>query len=193
MGLTFFIENIFLGVGLAMDAFSVSLVNGISEPCMKKKKIILIAFVFALFQALMPLTGWLCVHTILDKFRMIEPFIPWIAFLLLLYIGAGMLKDGIKNDENDDSCSHKVGFCALIIQGIATSIDALSVGFTIASYNFFTALIAATVIAAVTFVICFGGVVIGKHFGTHLSNKSLILGGSILIIIGAEILIKSFI
>lgn len=192
MVLAFFIVNIFLGVGLAMDAFSVSLVNGISEPCMKKKKIVLIALVFALFQAAMPLTGWLCVHTILDKFKMIEPFIPWIAFLLLLYIGAGMLKDGIKNDEEEDLCARKVGFMALIIQGIATSIDALSVGFTIASYNFVTALVATTIIAAVTFAICLGGVLIGKRFGTHLSNKSLILGGSILIIIGAEILIKSF-
>ena len=192
MVLAFFIENILLGVGLAMDAFSVSLVNGISEPCMKKKKIVLISLVFALFQAIMPLTGWLCVHTILDKFKMIEPFIPWIAFLLLLYIGAGMLKDGIKNDEEEDICSRKVCCTALIIQGVATSIDALSVGFTIASYNFIAALVAASVIAAVTFVICLGGVLIGKRFGTYLSNKSLILGGCILIFIGAEILIKSF-
>lgn len=189
----FFIENILLGVGLAMDAFSVSLVNGISEPCMKKKKIILIAFVFALFQALMPMTGWLCVHTIVDKFKMIQPFIPWIAFILLGYIGVGMLREGLKKDEAQNNCEREICFSALIIQGVATSIDALSVGFTLASYDIVAALLAANIIASVTFAICCGGVVIGKRFGTYLSNKSLILGGSILIVIGAEILIKGLI
>ncbi len=193
MNLAFFIENFLLGVGLAMDAFSVSMVNGMSEPCMKKKKVITIALTFALFQAAMPLTGWLCVHTIVDKFEAFRPFIPWIAFLLLLYIGGGMLKDGIKGEESLGECKQKIGFTALIIQGIATSIDALSVGFTLATYNTLLALTAATVIATVTFVICSGGVVIGKRFGTYLSNKSFILGGSILLIIGVEILIKGII
>lgn len=193
MNLAFFIENFLLGVGLAMDAFSVSLVNGMSEPCMKKKKAITIALVFSIFQAAMPLIGWLCVHTIVDKFQTFRPFIPWIAFLLLLYIGGGMVKDGIKGEESSDLCKQKIGFTTLIIQGIATSIDALSVGFTLATYNGLLALAAATIIAAVTFVICFGGVVIGKRFGTYLSNKSLILGGFILLFIGVEILIKGII
>ena len=193
MNLAFFVENFLLGVGLAMDAFSVSLVNGMSEPYMKKKKVITIALTFALFQAAMPLTGWLCVHTIVDKFEAFRPFIPWIAFLLLLYIGGGMLKDGIKGEESSGECKQKIGFTALVIQGIATSIDALSVGFTLATYNAFLALTAAFVIATVTFVICFAGVVIGKRFGTYLSNKSLILGGSILLFIGVEILIKGII
>lgn len=193
MNLAFFIENFLLGVGLAMDAFSVSLVNGISEPCMKKKKVITIALVFAIFQAVMPLIGWLCVHTIVDKFEAFRPFIPWIAFLLLLYIGGGMIKDGIKGEEVSDLCNHKIGFTALIVQGIATSIDALSVGFTLATYSVILALTAAIIIATVTFVICSGGVVIGKRFGTYLSNKSLILGGSILLVIGFEILIKGII
>lgn len=193
MNLAFFIENLLLGVGLAMDAFSVSLVNGMSEPCMKKKKVITIALVFAVFQAVMPITGWLCVHTIVDKFEAFRPFIPWIAFLLLLYIGGGMIKDGIKGEETSDLCKQKIGITALVIQGIATSIDALSVGFTLATYNVFLALTAAVVIAAVTFVICSGGVIIGKRFGTYLSNKSLILGGCILLFIGVEILIKGII
>ena len=193
MNLAFFIENFLLGVGLAMDAFSVSLVNGMSEPCMKKKKAITIALVFSAFQAVMPLTGWLCVHTIVDKFEAFRPFIPWIAFLLLLYIGGGMLKDGINGEKSSNTCSQKIGLTTLIIQGIATSIDALSVGFTLATYNALLALTAATIIAAVTFVICSGGVVIGKRFGTYLSNKSLILGGFILLFIGVEILIKGII
>ena len=190
MGIAFFAENLLLGIGLAMDAFSVSLVNGISEPCMKKKKEITIALVFAIFQAAMPLIGWVCVHTIVDKFEAFRPFIPWLAFLLLLYIGGGMLKDGIENKDSDQTCGQKIGFVALFIQGIATSIDALSVGFTLANYNVISALTAATIIAAVTFIICLGGVVIGKRFGTYLSNKSLILGGTILVAIGVEILLK---
>jgi len=173
-----------------MDAFSVSLVNGISEPCMKKKKTIAIALVFAAFQAIMPLTGWFCVHTIVDTFEMLRPFIPWIAFVLLLYIGGGMIKDGIKNDESSDKCRQSIVFKTLIIQGIATSIDALSVGFTLASYNALVALVAALIIATVTFAICFGGVLIGKKFGTCLSGKSMIFGGVILLVIGIEILIK---
>ena len=190
MGIGFFAENLLLGIGLAMDAFSVSLVNGISEPCMKKKKELTIALVFAIFQAAMPILGWVCIHTILDKFEAFRPFIPWIAFFLLLYIGGGMLKEGYENKDSDQVCEQKIGFAALFIQGIATSIDALSVGFTLANYNIISALVAAAIIAAVTFLICLGGVVIGKRFGTYLSNKSLILGGVILIAIGVEILLK---
>lgn len=187
---TFLLNNILLGIGLAMDAFSVSLVNGLSEPCMKRKKIVAVALVFAVFQAVMPLTGWFCVHTIVDKFSSFKPYVPWIAFLLLLYIGGGMISDGIKKKDSTEECSHSLGFLGLILQGIATSIDALSVGFTIAEYNGFMAVVSALIIAIVTFVICVGGIVIGKRFGTKLSNKSLILGGTILAFIGFEILIK---
>ncbi len=186
----FFLNSILLGIGLAMDAFSVSLVNGLSEPCMKRKKIVAIALVFAVFQAVMPLIGWFCVHTIVDKFHSFRPYVPWVALLLLLYIGIGMIKDGIKKKDSSEECSHSLGFFALIIQGIATSIDALSVGFTIAEYNSIMAVMSALIIAIVTFVICAGGVIIGKRFGTKISNKSLILGGTILIFIGFEILIN---
>lgn len=188
--LAFFINSLLLGVGLAMDAFSVSLVNGLSEPCMKRKKMLAVALVFALFQAAMPLIGWFCVHTIVDKFHAFKPYVPWVAFLLLLYIGGGMIVDGIKKKDSEEECPHSLGFLALIIQGIATSIDALSVGFTIAEYNCIMAVVSALIIALVTFVICVGGVVIGKRFGTRISNKSLILGGIILVFIGFEILIK---
>ena len=190
---TFLFNNILLGIGLAMDAFSVSLVNGLSEPCMKRKKIFLIAFVFAAFQAIMPLIGWFCVHTIVDKFAVFKAYIPWVAFILLIYIGGGMIKDGVKNDEQREECSHSLGLIALVIQGVATSIDALSVGFTIAEYNYVLAIVSAIIIAIVTFLICNAGVLIGKRFGTKLSGKSLVLGGTILAFIGIEILIKGVI
>ena len=183
----FIFNSVLLGVGLAMDAFSVSMANGLNEPSMKRKKMCLVAFVFAAFQALMPMIGWICVHTVVQYFTAFEKFIPWIALGLLGFIGGKMLVEGIKNEEEIEAAG--VGFSALMIQGVATSIDALSVGFTIADYGFVAALVCALIIAVVTFFICMGGLVIGKKFGTKLSNKASILGGVILIIIGIEIFV----
>ena len=184
---SFFFNSILLGVGLAMDAFSVSMANGLNEPAMKKNRMSVIAGVFAFFQFLMPMIGWICVHTIVQYFQMFEKFIPWIALFLLLYIGGSMLIEGIKGGEEEELKG--VGFKALMIQGVATSIDALSVGFTIADYNFLMAFICAVIIAVVTFFICMGGLQIGKTVGTKLSNKAAILGGVILIFIGIEIFV----
>ena len=186
----FVIQSVMLGVGLAMDAFSVSLANGLNEPKMKVKRMCLIAGVFAFFQALMPLTGWFCVHNLVKFFAVFEKFIPWIALILLAFIGGKMLLEGIQNREEDsEEGGSGLGFKLLLIQGVATSIDALSVGFTISEYGFIMAFASALIIAAVTFVICMAGIVIGKKFGTKLANKASILGGVILIIIGFEIFI----
>lgn len=181
----FFFNSILLGVGIAMDAFSVSMANGLNEPCMKRRKMCLVAGTFAFFQALMPLIGWICVHTIVERFSSFQKFIPFIALILLLFIGGKMLIDGIKHKEEEECTG--VGITALLVQGIATSIDALSVGFTIAEYNFANAVAAALIIALVTFMICVIGLLIGKRFGTVLSNKAQIFGGIILIAIGIEI------
>ena len=186
--LLFFTTNILLGVGLAMDAFSVSMANGLNEPHMKTGRICTIAGVFGTFQALMPMIGWFCVHTIAEYFHVFEKFIPWIALILLLFIGGKMLLEGIKNECEEEVSA--VSPWALFVQGIATSIDALSVGFTIAKYNWIMALAASLIIAIVTFFICVGGLIIGKKFGTKLSNKAQLLGGVILIAIGIEIFIK---
>lgn len=191
MDFAFILNSVLLGAGLAMDAFSVSLANGLNEPKMHKKKMILIAGMFAFFQFLMPMVGWFLVHTFVEHFVAFEKYIPWIALILLLYIGGGMLKSGIKC-ENEGVCS-VVGFGGLVVQGIATSIDALSVGFTIATYNLSMALVSSYIIAIVTFVLCMIGVMVGKKFGTNISNKASILGGIILIFIGFEILIKGLI
>lgn len=185
----FFFNSILLGVGLAMDAFSVSLANGLNDPKMKSGNMCGIAGVFAFFQAAMPMIGWICVHTIVQYFQVFERFIPWIALILLVFIGGKMLMDGIKNKDEEEE-SPALGFVALMVQGVATSIDALSVGVTNSGYNLPMALVSALIIAAVTFVICMAGIVIGKRFGTKLSNKATILGGLILIFIGIEIFIK---
>ncbi len=188
--LLFFFNSVLLGVGLAMDAFSVSLANGLHEPQMKKKRLFAIAGVFAFFQALMPMLGWVCVHTILQYFQVFEKFIPWIALILLVFIGGKMLLEGLKCESGVCEIT-KVGFVALMVQGVATSIDALSVGFTIAEYGFVMALVCALIIAVVTFFICTAGLIIGKKFGTKFSNKATLFGGLILIIIGIEIFITS--
>ena len=186
--LMFFVNSAMLGVGLAMDAFSVSLANGLNEPKMKKSRMTMIAGVFAGFQALMPFIGWVCVHTILQYFQMFETLIPWIALILLCFIGGKMLKEGIENKDEEVEKA-EVGFKALIIQGIATSIDALSVGFTIAEYGLLMAIVAALIIGVLTFFICFVGLGLGKKFGTVFSNKATIMGGIILIVIGLEIFV----
>ena len=187
--LRFFVNSLLLGVGLAMDAFSVSMANGLHEPCMNRRRMGTIAGAFAGFQALMPLLGWICVHTVLQLFEGFTVFIPWIALLLLCYIGGKMLLEGIKS-KGDEECEG-VSKGGLILQGIATSIDALSVGFTIAEYGPLMAVVCAAIIAVVTFVICWGGLVIGRTFGTRLAGKASILGGVILIFIGLEIFVSS--
>lgn len=188
-GFVFIFNSILLGIGLAMDAFSVSLANGLSEPDMKKRKMCGIAGVFALFQALMPMIGWVCVHTVVQHFEAFETFIPWIALGLLLFIGGKMLIEGIKNHGEEEKEKSGVGLGALLLQGVATSIDALSVGFTISEYDLFMAIVCALIIALVTFIICMAGLFIGRKFGTKLSNKASIFGGVILIFIGVEIFV----
>jgi len=189
---SFFFNSILLGIGLAMDAFSVSLANGLNEPCMKRRKICGTAGIFALFQFAMPLLGWICIHTVAQHFHAFEKLIPWIALALLGYIGGKMLYEGIK--YRNVTCEEKpaAGLSALLIQGVATSIDALSVGFTIADYQVAQALLACLLIGAVTFLICFAGILIGKTAGTKLAGKAGIFGGVILIAIGLEIFITSF-
>ena len=184
----FIFNSILLGVGLAMDAFSVSLANGLNEPKMKKNRMCLIAGTFAFFQALMPMIGWVCIKTIVQYFGLFEKLIPWIALVLLLFIGGKMLIEGIKN-KNGEVEKPEVGLVALLVQGVATSMDALSVGFTISGYGLMMALICALIIAAVTFIICMVGLFIGKKVGTNLVYRANILGGVILILIGIEIFV----
>lgn len=191
LNFAFFFRSLGLGAGLAMDAFSVSLANGLNEPNMKKRKMCGIAGVFGVFQGLMPMLGWICVHTVLKYFQAFEKAIPWIALILLVFIGGKMLVDGIKNKGEETQKTTTVG--AILLQGLATSIDALSVGFTIAEYNIWLALLSTAIIAVITFGLCLLGVYLGKKFGTRLAGKATIIGGIILIVIGVEIFISGLI
>lgn len=189
--LLFFTNSIALGVGLAMDAFSVSLANGLNEPSMKKTRMMLIAGIFALFQCVMPLIGWICVHTVVQYFNTVSILIPWIALALLGYIGGKMLYEGLHPErEEENDTDHALTMKLLMVQGIATSIDALSVGFTIAEYDVVHALISCMIIGIVTLGICLAGLYLGRKFGTKLAGKAGILGGIILIVIGLEIFVS---
>ena len=185
----FFFNSVLLGVGLAMDAFSVSLANGLNESGMRKKRMCFIAGIYAFFQFAMPMLGWLCIHTIVEYFNKFNAFIPWISLILLSYIGGKMIFESFSGGEEDITVK-KLGFGTLLIQGIATSIDALSVGFTTADYGFIMALVSSIIIAVVTFAICMAGLLIGKKAGSRLSSKAGILGGIILISIGIEIFVE---
>ena len=189
--LIFFVNSVLLGVGLAMDAFSVSIANALSESQMKKSRMCFIAGIYAFFQFAMPMIGWICVHTIVEYFSKFETFIPWIALGLLLWIGGKMIWEAVHGEEDEAAeVAAKLTFSTLMIQGVATSIDALSVGFTIADYGLVMALVASLIIAAVTFAICMTGLLIGKKAGDKLGTKATLFGGFILVGIGIEIFIK---
>lgn len=195
IGIKLIINSALLGIGLAMDAFSVSLANGLAEPQMKSSRMFSIAGTFAVFQCAMPLIGWFCVHTIAEKFTAFQKFIPWIALILLLYIGGKMLLEGIhelRANHTEGVIDTKVEqttltLATLMLQGVATSIDALSVGFTISDYQATAALLASIIIGVVTLIICLFGLKLGKTFGTKLAGRANILGGAILVFIGLEI------
>ena len=191
--LIFFVNSVLLGVGLAMDAFSVSIANALNETQMKKSRMCFIAGVYAFFQFAMPMIGWICVHTVVEYFSKFDDFIPWIALALLLWIGGKMIWEAVHpyaEEEKVEGAVAKLTFATLMIQGVATSIDALSVGFTIADYGLLMALVASLIIAVVTFAICMTGLLIGKKAGEKLGSKATLLGGVILVGIGIEIFVK---
>ncbi len=190
------ISSMALGIGLAMDASAVSMANGLNDNKMKLRKVFLIAGMFGFFQALMPLIGYLLGHTVYEAFSFIEKYkiIPILALLILAFIGGKMLFEGIKDikeakkdnsdNENKEVNLKKLTFGLLIVQAIATSIDALSVGITISDYTIKEAIICALIVDLMTFIICVPSVYIGKKVGMKLGPWAEILGGSILIIIG---------
>ena len=184
------LNSIFLGFGLALDAFSVSVADAMANPGMKKRRKFSIALTFAIFQTMMPLIGWICVKTIADKFTIFQKAVPYIALILLAYIGIKMIIESRKGGEEENEGVAALTFATLIIQGVATSIDALSVGFAIADYSSLEALVSTLIIGITTFIICIFGLELGKKVGKAFSDKATLFGGCILIIIGLEIFIK---
>ena len=190
-GVRFFVNSVLFGIGLAMDAFSVSLANGLHDPGMKRRRMCAIAGVFAGFQALMPFIGWLCVHTIVVRFAVVDDVLPWIAMAILIVLGTSMIISGYRSKDETDKpqTAEKLGLAMLLMQGVATSIDALSVGITIADYTSTAAVVCALIIAAITFGICIAGLLLGRTLGTKIGHWAEVFGGCILIAIGIEIFV----
>ena len=190
----FFVNSILLGVGLAMDAFSISVTCGLSNPRMSLTGMTRIASCFAAFQFAMPLLGWFFVRKAAETFAAFYAMIPWIALVILCFIGGKMLLEGIgrirggdNSDEENPDDYEDLPTARLLALGVATSIDALSVGLTIPDYPAAGALVCSLLIGVVTFVICSAGIRLGRRFGAALYGKGDLLGGIILIFIGLEI------
>ena len=186
--LGFIFNSAALGTGLAMDAFSVSMANGLRNPGMARRERLRIAGTFALFQFLMPMAGWSCVQTMLTFFSAMHRYIPWFSLMVLAVIGGKMAWEAVFGGDAGEA--GELGGGTLLMQAVATSIDALSVGFTIAGYGFTAALLASLIIAGVTLVVCLAGVAVGRRFGTRFSGGASALGGAILIAIGIAIFLR---
>ena len=189
MDLAFFLNAALLGVGLAMDACTVSIADGLGEPGMSRNKQLGIAGCFGLFQALMPMLGWFLVRFAVSVFSVLSPLLPWISLFLLLFIGIRMILRSLK-DEEEESASGLLTVRILIVQALATSIDALSVGFTTAAYPALPAAVSSLIIGLITFFLCFLAVSLGKRVGAGLSKKAERMGGIVLICVGIELFLK---
>lgn len=180
------IELLLIALGLSMDAFAVSVTDGLCVKNMKLPKMLGIALTFGIFQGAMPAIGYALGQTFTGY---IQKFDHIIALVLLCFIGGKLLFDGLKKGQGDHCNVAGITFGALMMQGVATSIDALAVGisFSVMRVNI---LVSAGFIAAVTFLCSFIGVAVGKKFGSVLNKKAQILGGIILIGIGVKIFVE---
>lgn len=199
--ISFFITAVLFGVGLAMDAFSVSVARGLAEPEMPGRRACVIAGVFGVFQTGMPLIGYVLVRAASETFAVVQSIVPYAALILLALIGGGMIREGLQGaapgapgDEAGigGEAAGKAGFRLLLVQGVATSIDALSVGLDTASLSVGAAVAEAVIIGIVTFAICMFGLFAGSKLGERIGSRAPILGGVILIGIGLKIFLGSF-
>ena len=178
------ITTILLSFGLAADAFAVSISSGFLIKNLNVYKSLKIALFFGGFQALMPLIGW---YVGFSLSHWIERIDHWIAFSLLAWCGGKMINEGLEGDDEEQKKFNPLDNGTLLVLAIATSIDALAVGISLALVN--TALpLVVTTIGLITFCVCFLGVYLGHKFGHFFENKIEIIGGFILIAIGIKIL-----
>lgn len=188
----FTISSAFLGMGLAADAFAISVVNGIKYPHLRFGKAMWVSGVFALFQGFMPLLGWIIIRRIMDSFGLVQQLIPWISMLLLGYLGIKLMVEA-RREESGDCGSKSLTPRDLLVQGVATSVDALLVGFTLAAYGTGKAFICSLIISAVTFCICYFGISWGKLLGLRFAGKATALGGIVLVAMALEHLFQGVI
>ncbi len=174
-----------IGIGLAMDAFSVSVCKGLAMDKISWRKALIIGLWFGGFQALMPILGYLLGSTFASKIQAVD---HWVAFGLLTLLGLNMIREAIFDRDETETAS--VGFVEMLLLAIATSIDALAVGITFSMQPDINIWLAVLIIGAETFLISVLGVKIGNVFGSRWSTGAEIVGGCILILIGLHILLK---
>ena len=183
----YLVEFLLLGVGLAMDAFAVSICKGLAMRKVNKKQAVIIALFFGGFQAIMPVIGWLLCKGFQTY---IEAFDHWIAFALLAFIGVKMIIETLREKEDDvviEEMDPPLDMKEMLMLAIATSIDALAVGISLAALDR-PIVESAAIIGVVTFVISIIGVYIGKFFGNRYKKRAELTGGIILGLIGVKIL-----
>ncbi len=185
---TMTIEVLLIAIGLAMDAFAVSICKGLSMKKIDFKKLFIIALYFGVFQAGMPVIGYFLGESFEEFVTSID---HWIAFILLSFIGINMIRETFA-DSDDEASNDDTSFKTMVILAIATSIDALAIGITFAFLET-NIWISAGVIGVVTFLISAIGVIIGNRFGDKYEKRAEIFGGVILIIMGIKILCEHLI
>lgn len=194
LDLSFFLTAAALGAGLAMDAFSVALADGLAEPRMPGGKLAGIAACFALMQGVMPLLGWVGVHVAVGLLRGLGRLIPWIALALLGGIGANMIAEAVREWRHPalpGRACHSVSRGTVLLQGLATSLDALSVGLTLEGYMLPGVLLAVLMIAMITLAVCAGGLWLGRRGSQRLCWRAELAGGLLLIGVGCHLLLHA--
>jgi putative Mn2+ efflux pump MntP len=181
------LEIVLIAIGLAMDAFAVSITLGLSVKNLSPKEIIIPGLCFGFFQALMPMIGYFTGFYFANRIQTLD---HWIAFGLLSFIGGKMIKDSLSPEQGQEETeAYSFGFLKMLVLGLATSIDALAVGITFAFFQvrIFKAI---AITGMVTLCIAMGGVKIGNIFGTRFKAKAELLGGIVLVLIGIKIVIE---
>lgn len=185
------LEIFLISIGLSMDAFAVAICKGLAMPDkVDRKGALLIALYFGVFQAVMPALGWLLGSQFA---RYVTQMAPWIAFVLLAWIGGSMIRESLSKEEKEEAEMGAVSHKELLVLAVATSIDALAVGVTFSMLKLAVSIGAAVaLIGCTTFVISLGGVYVGNVFGARYKGKAEFVGGAILILIGVKILLEHF-
>lgn len=185
------LEIFLIGIGLSMDAFAVAICKGLAMPDkVDKKGALLIALYFGVFQAVMPTLGWLLGSQFA---RYVTRLAPWIAFILLAWIGGNMIRESLSKEEREEEETDSVSHKELLVLAVATSIDALAVGVTFSMLELAVSIaVAVILIGCTTFVISLAGVYVGNVFGAKYKSKAEFVGGAILILIGVKILLEHF-
>ncbi len=183
-----FFELFLIALGLSMDAFAVAICKGLATPKIRLRHMVTVGLWFGGFQALMPMIGYFLGTTFREY---IEAYDHWIAFVLLGFIGANMIREALSGgEEESDSC---FGCKTMFVMAVATSIDALAVGLTFALLPDVNIFVAVGSIGVITFVMAALGVVLGNVFGAKYKSRAELVGGAILVAMGIKILVEHLI